>query len=191
MKYFNTYFQVVHGIVSPSLDLTNFKFIKKTKDPVKIINLDDYDIRFRVSSELDFDNKTISYLANLPLSQSERIVYRYKNRVSLKLIDTPNEQLSVDLTIVKTSANPNEISGGDKSFELEIDYSSSNKIDTSIFVDGLEHNKIVFINGKVEKIDFSYEEKEKIEINESFKLEDKLENSNSLVDLNGAFSSKI
>ena len=44
------------------------------------------------------------------------------------------------------------------------DYSSSNKIDTSIFVDGLEHNKIVFINGRVEKIDFSYEDKEKIEI---------------------------
>ena len=34
------------------------------------------------------------------------------------------------------------------------DYSSSNKIDTSIFVDGLEHNKIVFVNGRVEKIDF-------------------------------------
>ena len=42
------------------------------------------------------------------------------------------------------------------------DYSSSNKIDTSIFVGGLEHNKIVFINGKIEKIDFSYEDKEKI-----------------------------
>ena len=38
------------------------------------------------------------------------------------------------------------------------DYSSSNKIDTSIFISGLEHNKIVFINGKVEKIDFSYED---------------------------------
>ena len=46
-------------------------------------------------------------------------------------------------------------------------YSSSNKIDTSIFVDGLEHNKIVFINGRVEKIDFDYEDKDKIEINET------------------------
>ena len=44
------------------------------------------------------------------------------------------------------------------------DYSTSNKIDTSIFVDGLEHNKIVFINGRVEKIDFGYEDKDKIEI---------------------------
>ena len=45
------------------------------------------------------------------------------------------------------------------------DYSSSNKIDTSIFIDGLEHNKIFFINGRVEKIDFSYEDQNKIEIN--------------------------
>jgi Fe-S cluster assembly protein SufD len=40
------------------------------------------------------------------------------------------------------------------------------KIDTSIFVDGLEHNKIVFINGRVEKIDFTYEDQDKIEIND-------------------------
>ena len=47
------------------------------------------------------------------------------------------------------------------------DYSSSNKIDTSVFLDGLEHNKIIFINGRVEKIDFGYEDKSKIEINET------------------------
>jgi Fe-S cluster assembly protein SufD len=70
------------------------------------------------------------------------------------------------------------------------DYSSSNKIDTSIFVDGLEHNKIVFINGRVEKIDFGYEDKDKIEINEVSKLDNKLENNNSLIDLNSAFTNK-
>ena len=70
------------------------------------------------------------------------------------------------------------------------DYSTSNKIDTSIFVDGLEHNKIVFINGRVEKIDFGYEDKDKIEINENSKLDDKFENNNSLIDLNSAFTNK-
>ena len=70
------------------------------------------------------------------------------------------------------------------------DYSSSNKIDTSIFVDGLEHNKIVFINGRVEKIDFAYEDKDKIEINENSKLNDKLKINNSLIDLNSAFTNK-
>ena len=70
------------------------------------------------------------------------------------------------------------------------DYSSSNKIDTSIFVDGLEHNKIVFINGRLEKIDFSYEDKNKVEINESSNLKNNIENKNSLIDLNSAFTNK-
>ena len=70
------------------------------------------------------------------------------------------------------------------------DYSLSNKIDTSIFIDGLEHNKIVFINGMVEKIDFTFEDKDKIEIYEDSKLIDKLENNNSLIDLNSAFTNK-
>jgi Fe-S cluster assembly protein SufD len=71
------------------------------------------------------------------------------------------------------------------------DYSSSSKIDTSIFIDGLEHNKIVFVNGRVEKIDFSYEDNDKIEINEDSKLIGKFENNNSLIDLNSAFTNKI
>ena len=70
------------------------------------------------------------------------------------------------------------------------DYSSSNKIDTSIFIDGLEHNKIVFINGRVEKLDFDFEDKDKIEINEDSKPNDKLENDNSLIDLNSALTNR-
>ena len=70
------------------------------------------------------------------------------------------------------------------------DYSSSNKIDTSIFIDGLEHNKIFFINGRVEKIDFSYEDQSQIEIIEDPKSDNILDNNNSLIDLNKAFTNK-
>ena len=70
------------------------------------------------------------------------------------------------------------------------DYSLSNKIDTSVFIDELEHNKIVFINGRVEKIDFAFEDKDKIEINEDSQPKDKHENNNSLIDLNSAFINK-
>ena len=70
------------------------------------------------------------------------------------------------------------------------DYLSPNKIDTSIYAGGLEHNKIVFINGRIEKIDFDYEDKSKIEINDDFKLNDALTNHNSLIDLNNAFTNK-
>ena len=70
------------------------------------------------------------------------------------------------------------------------DYSTTNKIDTSIFIDGLEHNKIIFINGRIEKIDFSYEDKNQIEIFDDFKIDYKFDNNNSLINLNNAFSNK-
>jgi len=68
------------------------------------------------------------------------------------------------------------------------DYSISNKIDPSIFIDGLEHNKIVFINGKIEKIDFTYEKENKVEIIDFSNLEKNKKNINSLIELNNAFS---
>ena len=70
------------------------------------------------------------------------------------------------------------------------DYSIENKIDSSIFINDLEHNKIIFINGRIEKIDFSYEDKKQIEIIEDSYTIDKSENNNSLIDLNIALSNK-
>ena len=70
------------------------------------------------------------------------------------------------------------------------DYTSTNKVDTSVFVDGLEHNKIVFINGRIEKIDFDYEKKDKIEILDQSESINKFNNNNSLSDLNSAFTNK-
>jgi len=70
------------------------------------------------------------------------------------------------------------------------DYSFPNKVDTSIFVEGLEHNKIVFINGRVEKVDFTHEDHDKIEINDDFKFVNRSEDNNSLLSLNNAFTNK-
>ena len=70
------------------------------------------------------------------------------------------------------------------------DYSLSNKIDTSIFIDSLEHNKIIFINGKIEKIDFNYEDKNKIEISDETEKNHLFDSENSLIDLNNAFTNK-
>ena len=77
---------------------------------------------------------------------------------------------------------------GDLSFYN--DYSLSNRIDSSVFIDGLEHNKIVFINGRIEKIDFDYEKKDKIEIIDEPEIDNRSNNFNSLIDLNKAFTNK-
>jgi Fe-S cluster assembly protein SufD len=77
---------------------------------------------------------------------------------------------------------------GDLSFYN--DYSLSNKIDRSVFIDGLEHNKIVFVNGRIEKIDFDYEKKDKIKIIDEPEIDNRSNNFNSLIDLNKAFTNK-
>ncbi len=71
------------------------------------------------------------------------------------------------------------------------DYSISNKINPSIFVDGLEHNKIIFINGRIEKIDFNYEDQNKIQISDEIEKKITFDNENSLIDLNNAFTNKV
>ncbi len=72
-----------------------------------------------------------------------------------------------------------------------IDYSQSNKIDRFTFIDGLEHNKIIFLNGRIEKIDFNYEDKSKIEISDETKKDISFSYENSLIDLNSAFTDKV
>jgi len=71
-----------------------------------------------------------------------------------------------------------------------IDFSKKEKqsnIDENLTVD-LEHNKIVFIDGIISKIDFSYENEEKVVVEQNSNLEKEL-SDNSLLNLNTAFVS--
>jgi len=70
------------------------------------------------------------------------------------------------------------------------DYSLSEKADNLKYVSEFDHNKIIFVNGKVEKIDLKYEEKNKIEILDTYEVDRKLQSINSLVALNNVFKSK-
>ena len=77
---------------------------------------------------------------------------------------------------------------GDLSFYNDI--SAPSKIDPSIYLNGLEQNSIVFVNGRPEKIDFQFEEKNKLEILDDFELNKDYSDINSLINLNNAFVDK-
>ena len=77
---------------------------------------------------------------------------------------------------------------GDLSFYNDI--STPNKIDSAIYLNGLEQNSIVFINGRAEKIDFQFEEKNKVEIFDDFEMNNSYSEINSLINLNSAFVEK-
>ena len=68
-----------------------------------------------------------------------------------------------------------------------IDPSKENLIDNALIVKDFDHNKIVFINGKVEELDFSFEDKDKVKILKEFDISTKIKSKNSLLNLNNAF----
>ena len=71
-----------------------------------------------------------------------------------------------------------------------LDFSKKN-IDKSVDVDLInefEHNKIIFVDGNISKIDFSYEDKDKFSLKHDLELDEQL-NENALLNLNTAFLS--
>ena len=71
------------------------------------------------------------------------------------------------------------------------DYNIENEINDDIFIKEIEHNKIVIVNGKVERLSFEYEESDKINLTILDNFNQNPNDNNSLLSLNNSFSNKI
>ena len=71
------------------------------------------------------------------------------------------------------------------------DSGKKNLIDRSLIVKNFEHNKIVFINGKLEETDFNFEDESKVQISEGLSDQKNFFKENSLLNLNNAFCKKF
>ena len=71
------------------------------------------------------------------------------------------------------------------------DSAKKNLIDRSLIVKNFEHNKIVFINGKLEETDFNLEDESKVQISEGLSDQKNFFKENSLLNLNNAFCKKF
>ena len=101
-------------IVTQYLDKDGFKLIQKIKDKSNVVDIDNLDIRVRKSKEIEIKNEDIiKMLSKLGPLESEKINFRYKQRISLEL----SEELHVDMTIVKASDNVSNIVNAIKSYE--------------------------------------------------------------------------
>jgi hypothetical protein len=110
-------------LVTQFYDNEGFKFINKKKNPDNIIDIDDYDIRVRLSNEIPLEKKAIEMLSNLQFTEAEKIFFRYKQRISINLFeDNKDGNIRLDLTIVKSSSNPDTIHDSMKMFEVELEY---------------------------------------------------------------------
>jgi Fe-S cluster assembly protein SufD len=130
--------------------------------------------------KLDF-NKTIK---SLKLS-NENINLREKNLNEFIKKGFPNKRKED----WKFSDINQIINSNIKKLSFYNDISSSQKINNLIYINNFKHNKIVFINGLIYKIDLSYEERSKIEIIKNLNFKEKIDDKNVLVSLNNVFFS--
>jgi ATP-dependent DNA ligase len=70
----------------------------------------------------------INKILNLNLNALSKIHFRFKNRLSLEILNNANERLAIDITIIQSTNNPNEIYNVQKTYELELDYSIKKSI---------------------------------------------------------------
>ena len=77
------------------------------------------------------------------------------------------------------------ISSNIKELKFFNNITKPDEFDQSTIVNNFDHNKIIFVNGLISKVDFDYEEKNKIEIIDTQETED-LNSKNSLVSLNNS-----
>lgn len=113
----------------------NYVYIKKQKDSSNVIDIDNYDIRIRKSTETPLTDKDFTNLINMGISSTSKISFRYKNRLSLALVDTKNEKVNIDLTTVQFSSDVNLLLNASKGYEIEIDYSPKTEKKTDKILD--------------------------------------------------------
>ena len=122
-----------------------FVYIKKKKDINDIIDIDQFDIRIRKSSENILTDIDFKNLLNMNINLASKISFRYKNRISMDIINDDNQKLTIDLTTVQYSNNINNIANAAKGYEVELDYTIKND---------KKNNKDIFniINKEIETI---------------------------------------
>lgn len=119
---------IIFSVLAQLLDTDkNITIIKKTKERENVIDIDDFNVRFRLSSELPVDKKELNELREIDETERENIIFRYKQRVSLKVFNDKDSIISLDLTDIKMANNINNIENMVSSYELEIDLSSKIK----------------------------------------------------------------
>ena len=113
-------------LVTQYLDKDGFILIKKEKEKINKIDIDSLDMRIRKSKEIIINDKNIiDMLSKLDSSESNKINYRYKQRLTLELLSDKHDKLMIDMTIVNSSDTIANLSNSAKMYEIEIDYSST------------------------------------------------------------------
>jgi len=99
----------------------NLFIIHKIKDRSNIIDLDEYDIRFRLAQENELNKQTLNELISLTEEERNKITFRFKERVSLVVKVNDIFDIRIDLTNIRQNMAFTKLEQSPTIFELELE----------------------------------------------------------------------
>lgn len=95
--------------------------IKKTREGVSIIDIEELDMRLKKSAEKTVTKEEIKKLLQIDENAINNIDFRFKERISLIVAETKNETITIDLTKIKSSHILSRLEDEIPTFELELE----------------------------------------------------------------------
>lgn len=176
--------EIFSVILTQFINDDNIEFIRKERKFSDVIDFNEFDIRVRKSSEdpvlkIKDNKKIVDNLKNLPFSEINNIAFRFKQRISLFLIDNKKETFRIDATITQLSKNINDITTKPKTFEIELDYTKKQNDSSTKILNQINENALM-IKQILNKSETIISNNEKVEILDNYKNQTYGDNNNNI-----------
>jgi len=113
---------IFKSLVRISKEKKDIKLMKKIRNKDNTHNVEDFNMRFKLSQEQDFTDEDYKICENISYEFIPKISFRLKQRSTIFLIDGDKESLQIDLTTTKTTHNYKTINDVPPIYEVEIEY---------------------------------------------------------------------
>ena len=141
--------------------------IKKTKSQDDILDVDDFDIRYRLSEEMKTTEKDIKELKEINSSYDSKIMFRYKQRLSMVVSSDTKTDIISDLTKVFMSSKMTNIMNQTPVYEMELEINKKSEDtkfleklnkETNIILRVLQQSMFIISNTEKQTVLNSYRE---------------------------------
>jgi len=100
----------------------NITVLKKAKEKDNTIDVDDLNMRVRLSQETELTKSDIQLIEKIDHTSQKNITFRLKQRFSLYTHKTSDDFVRIDITATKTTKNYKDLNNTYSEFELEVEY---------------------------------------------------------------------
>jgi SAM-dependent methyltransferase len=127
---------IFKSLVRISKEKKDIKLMKKIRNKDNTHNVEDFNMRFKLSKEQQFSDEDYTICENISYESISKISFRLKQRSTLYIVNNSNESLQIDLTTTKTTFNYKTINDVPPIYEVEIEY--QNKVNKVTNTDTLD-----------------------------------------------------